>query len=208
MTTDTFAPLPPAAPAAAEPIQEIEADAVQPMQPARDPLPELIQHRRLGAPSKVWRYPNASGELLFAVARFDQPNGDKQVLPYTCGPDSWVFKAPQPPRALYNLDLHAARPEAPVLIVEGEKAADAAATMFPDWVPMTWQGGSNAVNKSDHSPLRGRRVVIIPDNDEPGRKAAAAMARAAKQAGAASVGIVEVPTDWPAGRGLSRADGE
>jgi hypothetical protein len=70
MTTDTFAPLPPAAPAPAEAIQEHEADAAQLLQPARDPLPELIQHRRLGVPSKVWRYPNASGELLFAVARF------------------------------------------------------------------------------------------------------------------------------------------
>jgi hypothetical protein len=199
MTTDTFAPLPPATPAAAEPIEEHEADAVQPMQPARDPLPEFIQHRRFGIASKVWPSRDASGALLFAVARFDQRNGDKQVLPFTCGPDSWVFKAPQPPRSLYNLDLHAARPEAPVLIVEGEKAADAAAVLFPDWVPMTWQGGSNAVNKSDCSPLRGRRVVIIPDNDVPGRKAAAAVARAAKQAGAASVGIVEVPTEWPAG---------
>ena len=120
MTTDTFAPLPPAAPAPAEPIQELETDAMSPMQPARDPLPELIQHRRLGVPSKVWRYPNASGELLFAVARFDMPNGEKQVLQYTCGPNSWVFKAPEPPRPFYGLDAHAARPEAPVLIVEGE----------------------------------------------------------------------------------------
>jgi len=56
MTIDTFAPLPPAAPASAEPIQEHEADTTPPMQPARDPLPELIQHRRLGVPTKVWRY--------------------------------------------------------------------------------------------------------------------------------------------------------
>jgi putative DNA primase/helicase len=199
MTTDTFAPLPPAASASPEPTQEHEADTTPPMQPARDPLPELIQHRRLGVPSKVWRYPNASGELLFAVARFDQPNGEKQVLPYTCGPEGWGFKAPPAPRPLYGLDAHAAHPEASIIIVEGEKAADAAAALFPDRVAMTWQGGSNAVNKADWTQLRDRRVVIWPDNDAPGQKAAAAVARAAKQAGATSVAIVDVPTEWPAG---------
>jgi len=56
-----------------------------------------------------------------------------------------------------------------VLIVEGEKCADAAATVFPDWVVVTSCGGCKAASKTDWSALEGRRVVIWPDADEEGR---------------------------------------
>jgi DNA primase len=41
---------------------------------------------------------------------------------------------------------------------------------------LTWSGGANAVAKADFSPLQGRNVIIWPDNDEPGFKAALALA--------------------------------
>ena len=94
----------------------------------------------------------------------------------------------------------------PVLIVEGEKAADAAADRLPGFVAMTWPGGAKAVSKADWSPLAGRRVVVWPDADEPGVKAAADVAKACRAAGAASVAIVSLPPvppawdladDWP-----------
>ena len=62
----------------------------------------------------------------------------------------------------------------PVLVVEGEKAADGAQQYVPDgWVVTTWQGGSNAWQNTDWSPLAGHRVVIWPDNDSPGVNASA-----------------------------------
>jgi hypothetical protein len=198
MNDDPFAPLPPAS-ESREPAPIADAPAVTPMLLAAAPLPEVIQHRRHATPSRVWRYENAEGELLYAVLRFDTPNGKKEVLPFTCGAEGWEFKAPPAPRPIYNLPGLAARPGAPVLVVEGEKAADAAAALFPDFVATTWQGGCNATGKADWSPLRGRRVSVWPDNDAPGRKAAAAVKRAAEKAGASSVGIVAVPESWPEG---------
>jgi hypothetical protein len=173
------------------------------MLPAALPLPEEIQHRRHGTPSRVWRYENAEGAVLYAVLRFDTPNGKKEVLPFTCGPEGWEFKAPPAPRPIYNLPGLAARPEAPVLVVEGEKAANAAAALFPDFVGTTWQGGYNATGKADWSPRRGRRVIVWPDNDVPGRKAAAAVKRAVEKAGASSVCVVAVPEAWPEGWDLA-----
>jgi uncharacterized protein (DUF927 family) len=136
------------------------------------------------------------------VARFDTASG-KEILPMTCGADGWRFKGPPAPRPLYGLDRLAARPDAPVLAVEGEKAADAIGAPFADHVAVTWSGGAKAAARSDWRPLAGRRVVIWPDADDAGRDAARAVARLALEAGAASAAIVRVPEDWPAGWDLA-----
>jgi hypothetical protein len=181
------------------------ADTWAPIMPASLPLPEALRHKRHGTPSHVWRYLDAEGRLLHAVARFDPPGGRKEILPMSCGPDGWQWYGPKAPRPLYRLDVLAARPDAPVLIVEGEKACDAARALFADRVSITWSGGAAATAKADWRPLAGRRVAIWPDCDDPGRRAAAAVAKAARAAGAASVAIVDVPSGWPAGWDLADA---
>ena len=51
------------------------------------------------------------------------------------------------------------------VLVEGEKAADAAQRLFPDYVAMSWMGGSNADADADLSPLVSRDVILWPDAD-------------------------------------------
>ena len=150
------------------------------------PVPEdapaaQFRHRELGEPTTVWAYIDQAGHLLGHVARFDTPTG-KQILPRTwCRlPDrscAWRWRAFSAPRPLYGLDRLAARPDAPVLVVEGEKTADAAQQHFPDHVAMAWPGGSNAYGKADWSPLADRRVIVWPDADQSGRKAAGEIAK-------------------------------
>ena len=160
VSTDPFAPIP----SAVEPAirANTKADFV-PILPAPLPLPEAIRHRRHGGPSQTWRYLDGAGNLLFAVCRFDPVGRKKEVLPYTCGRAGWQWQALPAPRPLYGLDRLAARPHAPVLVVEGEKTADAAAEMFPDHVAVTWQGGTGAVGMADWRLLAGRRVAVWPD---------------------------------------------
>ncbi|WP_159992640.1 hypothetical protein [Roseomonas sp. 18066] len=141
--------------------------------------------------------------MIFAVCRFDPPNGRKEVLPFTCDGQGWHWKGPEGPRPIYGLDRLAAREDAPVIVVEGEKAADRAAEIFPELVAISWPGGAQSVGRADWSALRGRSVVIWPDADAPGRKAAAAVAKEAAKAGAASIQIVDVPDDWPPGWDLA-----
>ncbi|EJM98572.1 phage/plasmid primase, P4 family [Herbaspirillum sp. YR522] len=127
---------------------------------------------RLGKPTATWAYRNAAGEILFLQNRFDTAEG-KTYLPQTyckdkTGHPSWQLKAPPEPRPAYGLDRLATRPEAPVLFTEGEKAADAAQSLFPDFVAVTTLNGAKSPEKTDLMPFAGRTVYIAPDNDEAG----------------------------------------
>ncbi|TPG49560.1 hypothetical protein EAH89_21365 [Roseomonas nepalensis] len=195
---DVFAPLPDmeagqsAAPRASRPTP---APAIL---PAPIPLPTVIRHREHGTPAQVWPYRDETGALLFVVARFDTPHG-KEVLPYVATATRWRWGAPPVPRSLYGLDWLAERSDAPVLLVEGEKAAEAARELFPGHVVMTWQGGSEAVSRADWTPLAGRSVILWPDADAAGAKAARSAVEALCKAGAARVAVVELPLDLPEG---------
>ena len=84
-----------------------------------------------------------------------------------------------------------------MLVVEGEKAADAARALFPDHVAVCWQGGGEAVTLADWQPMAGRQITVWPDNDDAGRKAATAVVKAASAVGATLVAIANVPPEWP-----------
>ena len=138
------------------------------------PMPEPIEVpesllKSLGEPEKMWIYRTDDGSAYGAVARWDPEGTRKQVRPIVWDGKKFVTSGFGPGRPLYNSDLLAARPMAPVLVVEGEKAVDGAAQYAPDgWVVTTWQGGSNAWEHTDWSLLAGHRVVLWPDNDGPG----------------------------------------
>ncbi len=158
-----------------------------------DALPSRPKaHPKHGAPSVEWTYRDPAGAPLFFVCRFDPKTGRKQFAPLTWSGDRWDWKAPPEPRPLYGLDRLAAHPKAPVLVAEGEKAADAASTLLPGFVAVAAMNGAQSPGKSDFSPLRGRSVHIWPDNDQPGRQYAATVAKLARAAGAASVAILDL----------------
>jgi hypothetical protein len=154
-------------------------DEYRPILPVPDTAPHPQQHlSSIGKASKLWDYRNKAGKLLGYRARFDDPNGKKKVLPVSfCktreGKQQWCFKDLPEPRPLYNLPaLASSSPTSPVLLVEGEKTADAAQRIFTSFVVMTWSGGSSGADKADLLPLKGRTIVIWPDNDKPGFHAA------------------------------------
>ena len=99
---------------------------------------------------------------------------------------------------IYGLDRLAQRPTDPVLVVEGEKSADAAGKIFPDHVVTTSPFGAKSANKADWTPLHGRTVVIWPDNDTPGAKYAADVARLVPGAT-----VVPFPSSWRDGWDLA-----
>lgn len=145
----------------------------------------------------VWPY--GSG---FLVCRFP----GKKIRPLWWDGTAWRWKAPPAPRPLYRLDALRSRPDAPVLIVEGEKAADAAQRLFPEAVAITWPSGCKAIDKADWSPMASRRCVLWPDADDVGRQAMAKLAPRLLAAGAAQVRIVHPPADAPEGWDLADAD--
>ena len=84
----------------------------------------------------------------FYVARF--PN--KKIRPISFNGNKWEFKAPPAPRPLLNLN-NILNSNKTVLIVEGEKAYDAAKKLFPTSVCTTWASGCKAINKTNWKPI-------------------------------------------------------
>ena len=109
-----------------------------------------------------WMYRNATGEVDLIDVRYDKPDGKNIVTFYYDGQN---VKSKKAPVRLYNRDLLKKRPNAPILIVEGCKAAHAAAAL-EKYIPVTWNGGGSKVGKVLWTPLRDREVIIYPDDDQ------------------------------------------
>jgi len=133
----------------------------------RDHSDVPLAHPQLGAYSLHWDYFDAAGKHVSRTCRWDRKDG-KEIRPLSLQADGWRWKQLESNRPLYRLTDLLRRNVARVLIVEGEKTADAGAKMFSDFVVLTWAGGSKAIAKTDWAPLRGRDVTLLHDNDAPG----------------------------------------
>lgn len=161
-------------------------------------------------------YHNKNGQVVFYTLRLQDKNDPKSkiVVPLSYGfnkhkPDRFIWSLKKPDfeggkAPLYNCHLLQQLPQKPVLIVEGEKTADAGPNRFGnDYITISWMGGSGAAKRADWTQLAGRDVVIWPDNDAPGFKAADEIALCLKQVGVGSLRIVdkhvlakEFPAKW------------
>ncbi|SFH52531.1 hypothetical protein SAMN04488020_12010 [Palleronia marisminoris] len=130
-----------------------------------------LRHPKAGRPTVQYVYRDAVGTPVLMANRYDKQDG-KFFLPYDLIADAW--KAPEL-RPLYRLDaLAEANADRAVIVTEGEKCADALASL--GYVSTTTFGGANGAHKTDLAPLRGRKVILWPDKDEPGLKYAEGLA--------------------------------
>lgn len=147
-------------------------------------------------------YLDEKGDLLFFVLRLvdKEDTAKKDIRPLSYGvwqgsdKPCWSIKNYQAEnRSLYHLDQLSKNPLAKVLIVEGEKTTDAAQKLFSEKniICVTWQGGSSAVLKSDWTPLHGREVIIWPDNDVAGYKAADQICGKLRQIGVNTLSVID-----------------
>lgn len=179
-----------------------EKDEGMAIVPVPDDTPPGIPPHPLGTPVKIWEYRDAQGQLLSMVCRFVSSDGKKEDRPltyrqYKDGSRRWAYKGLESPRPLYGLDRLAKRPDAPVIVCEGEKATDAAVELFPGYVAVTSPNGAGSPHKADWMPLAGRDVIFWPDHDDDGQKYAQRAVRLVKESGAKSVRIVTVPDAFP-----------
>lgn len=132
-----------------------------------DAPPPPKTHPRHGKPSMQWAYCDAGGGLLCLLFRFE-PKAEgarKQFYPLTfcediSGKRAWRWQSVPEPRPLYRLDTIAAASDAPVIVCEGEKAADAAAVLFTDAVSTTMLNGAQSPHKTDWTSLQGRTILL------------------------------------------------
>ncbi len=184
-----------------------------------------------------WAYRNAANELVGYTCRieFDKPDGSrgKDVIPLSwqvntqTGEARWRQGAFEEPRPLYGAELLANFPDRHVIVVEGEKAADAARRMTLGAGPIvvTWPGGCKAVDKADWSTLAAHAgpVTLWPDTDsqtdkrtggmrpyreQPGMAAMLRIAEILSQAGKHDVLVLQVDEPGVVADGWDAADAE
>lgn len=124
----------------------------------------------------TYDYVDANGKLLYQVVRL-HPKDFLQRRPNPKGKDGWTWSLKGIKRVLYRLPevLKAVAEGRPVFIVEGEKDADRLTRL--GLTATTNPGGAGKWDKAFSEILRGAVVIILPDNDGPGQKHAANVAK-------------------------------
>ena len=113
--------------------------------------------------SACYDYVDENGEVRYQVRRFE-PKTFRQCRPD--GKGGWLYNMQDVEALPYRLTDILARPDEPVFIVEGEKAADRLAKM--GLLATSSHGGAKKWQSVLNRWFEGRNVVILPDNDEPG----------------------------------------
>ncbi|MFO1007730.1 MAG: DUF3987 domain-containing protein [Planctomycetaceae bacterium] len=132
-----------------------------------------LEHQIRRKADHSWTYFDAVGEAEGIILRWNLPDGKKTIRPVSRHPEGWRIGGMPALRPLYRLPELSGSSR--VYLCEGEKAAEAARSI--GLTATTSAGGANAVAKTDWGPLAGKEVVILPDNDEPGRKNAEAVTK-------------------------------
>jgi putative DNA primase/helicase len=147
----------------------------------------------------TYDYRDESGELLYQVVRYE-PKDFRQRRPD--GKGGWIWNLNNTRRVLYRLqELLTADKRQWIFVVEGEKDADRLIDL--GLVATTCAMGAVKWQDNYSEFLNDRRVVVIPDNDKPGKKHAQKIAQSLSKVGAEAqiVKLPELPekgdvSDW------------
>ncbi|WP_264706686.1 AAA family ATPase [Wolbachia endosymbiont (group B) of Archips podanus] len=140
-----------------------------------------------------WNYYDENGQVIVKVYRSDPPGKKKVYKPFDV--KRGIYGAPGI-RPLYNIPEILKSDK--VILVEGEKCAEA--LIEQGIVATTTMSGANAdVDKTDWSPLKGKHIIIWPDNDEAGNKYAKNAEKKLLEIGVASLVVLNIPQNKPKG---------
>ena len=150
---------------------ELRARGLLPEREER-PKRERKAKPKLGPIVATYDYVDAAGALILQVTRHE-PKDFRQRRPDPDKPGEWIWTVKGIcGRPLYRLpDLLDSEPAVDVFLVEGEKDADRLRAL--GLTATTSSQGAGNWKHTDHSPLAGRHVVLVPDNDDTGRGYAA-----------------------------------
>lgn len=132
----------------------------------------LRTQKDLGENQGFWEYTDLTEKVVCYVVRTKKANGNKSFYPLTLQNGKWIKKwfpevnGKSVPKPIYNIRSLVNFPDKPVLIVEGEKTADAGIELFPEFNVITWMGGSQSTKTVVLDILNGRNIYFLPDNDK------------------------------------------
>lgn len=121
--------------------------------------------RTIQSTATAWMYHDQSGREVMAVVRYNTSTG-KEFCPFHIVDSRWLSGDPSGKLPLFNLPALTAADH--VYICEGEKAAESGQEI--GLVTTTASHGSKSPHKTDWSPLAGKRITVLRDNDDDGKK--------------------------------------
>ena len=139
--------------------------------------------------TQTYPYHDASGALVYEVVRME-PKSFRQRHKVN---GEWVWNMKGVRRVLFNSPLLKDKPDWPVLVVEGEKDCLRVVASGLPVVPVTCSGGAGKWRDEYSARLTGRRVAILPDNDEKGQQHARDVVGSLIMWGVESVRVVYLP---------------
>lgn len=140
-----------------------------------------------GEPAHVYPYYNPDGSLAFEMWRYEKLGHRKNVI---------KGKGAYNPDLLYNL-VDALQYDT-IFVVEGENKVEALKAPAVGLSGVCNPSGAGKWREAHSKALAGKRVIILPDNDEPGQAHAAQVAKSVHSY-AASVKIINLPDLPPKG---------
>jgi hypothetical protein len=142
----------------------------------------------IGKIEKTYDYNDESGELLYQVVRYE-PKDFRQRRPD--GKSGWIYNLEGVKSVLYRLpELIKAPMQDWIIIPEGEKDVDRLRGL--GFEATCNSGGAGKWRDEFNKPLVGRLIVLLPDNDKPGKKHAEQVANSLYGI-AGEIRIVELP---------------
>ncbi len=114
---------------------------------------------------KIYEYYNSDGEMAYQVLRYS-PKAFRQRRPD--GKGGWLWNMNDVEPLPFNLVGILTNPDAPIFIVEGEKAAERLNRL--GLVATTSHGGAGKWAESLGQYFTGRNVIVLPDNDNAGER--------------------------------------
>ena len=171
------------------------ADLIKYMEPTASVVDKLEQFgmpkaEKIERRETAYDYTDQDGAIRYQVIRIDNKTGKtyrQRRIDEASGQPMWGMAGVTAlPYRLHEL----AASTQPVFICEGEKAADAVAKL--GFVATTNHGGATKWWQPLTEHFRGRQVIILPDNDEPGERHARTVADALTGT-AMSIKILRLP---------------
>jgi hypothetical protein len=146
------------------------------------------------APTGRWDYHDESGNVVHRTVRYDNLKRFSQCRP--TGNGGWIWGLDGVQRQLYRLPelIRGVADNKPIFVLEGEKHCD---KLYSEGLIATTNPMGAGKWRPEYSDrLRGADVVIIGDNDEPGRNHATVVAEALDGI-ARRIRVLDLATIWP-----------
>ncbi len=137
--------------------------------------------------TQSWNYYDENGQVIVKVYRSDPPGKKKVYKPFDVKRGRYGSPGIRP---IYNIPGILKSDK--IVLVEGEKCAEV--LIEKGITATTAMSGANApIEKTDWTPLKGKHIIIWPDNDEAGNKYAKNAEEKLLEIGVESLVVLNIP---------------